>query len=136
MFNTKLKQEVTAIKNVIEEMMTEIAEFKENYENFLIWKNTVDEMTAEIANLKKDYGDYLEWRKMRDANEETAAKQGHFYISADDTALLERFIQEVNRDPDLAILMTTAGGTTVSLRTHPHTESKYSFAHKFEGGEA
>lgn len=70
------------------------------------------------------------------ANKESAAKQGHFYISADDTALLERFIQEVNRDPDLAILMTTAGGTTVSLRTHPHPESKYSFAHKFEGGEA
>lgn len=89
-----------------------------------------------LSKLEEDYDDFLEWKKMRDANAEAAAKQGHFYISADDTALLERFIQEVNRDPDLAILMTTAGGTTVSLRTHPHPESKYSFAHKFEGGEA
>lgn len=89
-----------------------------------------------IKKLTENYNEYLEWKKMRDANAEAAAKQGHFYISADDTALLERFIQEVNRDPDLAILMTTAGGTTVSLRTHPHPESKYSFAHKFEGGEA
>ena len=112
MFNKELKLKVEAIKNTVEELM------------------------AEIASLKEDYNDYLEWKKMRDANEEAAAKQGHFYISADDTALLERFIQEINHDPDLAVLMTTAGGTTVSLRTHPHPESKYSFAHKFEGGEA
>lgn len=111
MFNKDLKLKVEAIKNTVEEMMTEIASLKENY------------------------NEYLEWKKMRDANAEAAAKQGHFYISADDTALLERFIQEINRDPDLAVLMTTAGGTTVSLRTHPHPESKYSFAHKFEGGE-
>lgn len=99
-------------------------------------KKFIEDDEAELAELKENYNEYLEWKKMRDANAEAAAKQGHFYISADDTALLERFIQEVNRDPDLAILMTTAGGTTVSLRTHPHPESKYSFAHKFEGGEA
>jgi hypothetical protein len=99
-------------------------------------KNTVEAMMTEIASLKECYDDYLEWRRMRDANAESAAKQGHFYITADDTALLERLIQEVNKDPDLAVLMTTAQGTTLSLRTHPHSETKQSFAHKFEGGEA
>ena len=111
MFNKELKLEVEAIKNTVEELM------------------------GEVASLKEYYNDYLEWCKMRTANAEAAKKQGHFYISAEDTALLERFIQEINHDPDLAVLMTTAGGTTVSLRTHPHPESKSSFAHKFEGGE-
>lgn len=99
-------------------------------------KNTVEELMGEVASLKEHYKDYLEWCKMRTANAEAAKKQGHFYISAEDTALLERFIQEINHDPDLAVLMTTAQGTTLSLRTHPHPESKSSFAHKFEGGEA
>jgi hypothetical protein len=83
-------------------------------------KSTLEDQEIRLNNLEEDYSDFLEWKKMRDANAEAAAKQGHFYISADDTALLERFIQEINRDPDLAVLMTTAGGTTVSLRTHPH----------------
>lgn len=95
MFNNELKQEIKMIKNTIEEMMEEISEFKENYE------------------------DYLEWKKMRDANEQAAAKLGHFYITADDTALLEKLIQEINKDPDLAVLLTTAQGTTLTLRSHP-----------------
>ena len=56
---------------------------------------------------------------MRDANEEAAANMGHFYITADDSTLLERLIQEVNKDPDLAVLLTTAQGTTLTLRSHP-----------------
>lgn len=95
MFNNELKQEVKAIKNTVEEMMTE------------------------ITSLKEDYNDYLEWRKMSDANEKTAATLGHFYVTADDSALLERLIQEVNKDPDLAVLLTTAQGTTLTLRSHP-----------------
>lgn len=72
-----------------------------------------------LSSLEKDYAEFLEWKKMRDANEEAAAKLGHFYITADDTALLERLIQEVNKDPDLAVLLTTAQGTTLTLRSHP-----------------
>ena len=94
MFNNELKLEVLAIKNTVEEMM------------------------GELAKLQEDYKDYLEWKKMRDANEEAAAKMGHFYITADDLAMLEKFIQEVNKDPDLAVLMTTSQGTTMSLRSH------------------
>ena len=74
---------------------------------------------GELAKLQEDYKEYLEWKRMRDANEKAAATMGHFYISADDTAMLERLIQEVNKDPDLAILMTTAQGTTLTLRSHP-----------------
>lgn len=100
MFNNELKQEVKAIKNTIEEMMAEIAEFKENYE------------------------DFLEWKKMSSANEEAAAKMGHFYITANDTALLERLIQECNKDKDLAVLLTTAQGSTLTLRSHPQPQVK------------
>jgi len=102
-------------------------------------KSTLEDQEIRLNNLEEDYSEFLEWKKMRDANAEAAAKQGHFYISADDTALLERFIQEINRDPDLAVLMTTAGGTTVSLRTHPHpNNSDTSFLNligKYEGEE-
>lgn len=100
MFNNELKQEVAAIK-----------------------KKTV-KMAAEISELKEDYNDFLEWKKMRDANAEAAAKMGHFYITADDSALLERLIQEVNKDPDLAVLLTTAQGTTLTLRSHPQPQIK------------
>lgn len=113
MFNDGLKLEVLAIKKTVEEMMTEMAKFKENYD------------------------EYLEWKKMRDANEETAAKIGHFYITADDSALLERLIQEVNKDPDLAVLLTTAQGTTLSLRSHPQPQIKDSLINykKYSEGE-
>ncbi len=100
MFNNELKQEVASIK-----------------------KKTV-KMAAEISELKEDYNDFLEWKKMRDANAEAAAKMGHFYITADDSALLERLIQEVNKDPDLAVLLTTAQGTTLTLRSHPQPQIK------------
>lgn len=73
----------------------------------------------QLSSLKSDYNDYLEWRKMRDANAKAAATMGHFYISAEDSALLERLIQEVNKDPDLAVLLTTAQGTTLTLRSYP-----------------
>ncbi len=100
MFNNELKLEVLAIKNTVEEMM------------------------GELAKLQEDYKDFLEWKKMRDANEKAAATLGHFYITADDTAMLEKLIQEVNKDPDLAVLMTTAQGTTLSLRSHPQPKQK------------
>ena len=85
-------------------------------------KNTVEEMMGELAKLQEDYKDFLEWKKMKTANEEAAAKMGHFYITADDLAMLEKFIQEVNKDPDLAVLMTTSQGTTLSLRSHPQPQ--------------
>jgi len=82
-------------------------------------KRFIEDDEAELAELKEDYAEYIEWRKMRDANEKAAAKMGHFYVSAEDTALLERLIQEVNKDPDLAVLLTTAQGTTLTLRSYP-----------------
>ena len=101
MFESKqLKLEITAVKNTVEVMMTE------------------------IASLKEDYNDYLEWKKMRDSNEKAAATLGHFYITAEDSALLERLIQEVNKDEDLAVLLTTAQGTTLTLRSHPQPKQK------------
>ena len=103
MFNNELKLEVLAIKNTVEEMM------------------------GELAKLQEDYKDFLEWKKMKSANEEAAAKMGRFYISADDTAMLEKLIQECNKDPDLAVLMTTAQGTTLSLRSHPQPQQQKSF---------
>lgn len=72
-----------------------------------------------IKELEKGYDDFLEWKKMRDANEKAAAQQGHWYISANDAALIEKCIQEINKDPDLAVLLTSAEGTTLSLRSHP-----------------
>ena len=102
MFDKSIKLEVAAIKSTVEEMMAEIAAFKEDYE------------------------DFLEWKKMRDANEKAAATQGHWYISAKDAALIEKCIQEINKDPDLAALLTSAEGTTLTLRSHPQP--------KFSGG--
>lgn len=100
MFNNELKLEVLAIKNTVEEMM------------------------GELSKLQEDYKEYLEWKKMRDSNEKAAATLGHFYITAEDSALLERLIQEVNKDEDLAVLLTTAQGTTLTLRSHPQPKQK------------
>ena len=105
MFNKKLKLEVKALTEELKSTKDEVAR-----------------LTKVIKELKTDYGSYLEWKKMRDANEDAAAKMGHFYISADDIAMLEKFIQVVNKDPDLAVLMTTAQGTTMSLRSHPQPQ--------------
>lgn len=105
--NKELKQEVESIRKMFVKMASE--------------------MTSEINELKEDYDDYLEWRKMRDANEQAAATMGHFYITADDTALLEKLIQECNKDKDLAVLLTTAQGTTLSLRSHPQPQVKDNF---------
>lgn len=85
-------------------------------------KKTVEELKGELVVLKADYHDYLEWCKMRNANEKAAATLGHFYITADDSALLERLIQECNKDKDLAVLLTTAQGTTLTLRSHPQPQ--------------
>lgn len=87
----------------------------------------VAELTADNVKFNTDWDEYLEWKKMRDANEETAAKIGHFYITADDSALLERLIQKVNKDPDLAVLLTTAQGTTLTLRSHPQPQVRDNF---------
>ncbi len=102
MFNKKLKQEIKALENKVEEL------------------------NGELVVLKADYKDYLEWCKMRNANEDAAAKMGHFYITADDSALLERLIQECNKDKDLAVLLTTAQGTTLTLRSHPQPQIRNS----------
>ena len=102
MFNKQLKAEIQGLKAILMD--------QEN----------------RLSKLEKDYDDFLEWKKMRDANERAAATMGHFYITADDTAMLEKLIKEVNKDPDLAVLMTTANGTTLTLRTHPQP--------KFRGG--
>lgn len=82
-------------------------------------KKFIEEDEVELAELKENYDDFLEWKKMRDANEKAAATQGHWYISAKDAALIEKCIQEINKDPDLAVLLTSAEGTTLSLRSHP-----------------
>lgn len=95
MFNKELKAELKALKD--------------------LYVQVQDKLDA----LLEDYDSYLEWRKMADANEASAVKQGKFYIRSSDIALLEKFIQEVNKDPDLAILMTTPEGTTLTLRSHP-----------------
>jgi phage shock protein A len=95
-------------------------------------KNTVEEMMTEIAELKKDYNDYLEWKKQRDANEKAAATQGHWYISSKDAALIEKCIQEINKNEDLCALLTSAEGTTLSLRVHPQPKFNGSVA-RFNG---
>lgn len=92
---------------------------KELKEELKVLKNLYIEVQNKLDNLLDDYDGYLEWKKMADANSSSAAKQGKFYIQASDLALLEKFIQEVNKDPDLAVLMTTAEGTTLTLRSHP-----------------
>lgn len=89
----------------------------------------VESQEERLSSLEKDYTEFLEWKKMRDANEAAAATLGHFYISADDIAMLERLIQETNKDPDLAVLMTTAQGTTVSLRSWPQPKFNGNVAH-------
>lgn len=95
MFNKQLKAEIQGLKAILMDQ-----------ENRLI-------------KLEKDYDDFLEWKKMRDANERAAATQGHWYISAKDAALIEKCVQEINKDPDLAVLLTSAEGTTLTLRSHP-----------------
>lgn len=92
----------------------------------------VESQEERISALENDYNEFLEWKKMRDANQKAAATMGHFYITADDTAMLEKLIQEVNKDPDLAVLMTTANGTTLTLRTHPQPKFSGSVA-QFNG---
>lgn len=83
----------------------------------------IESQEERLSTLEEDYNDYFEWKKMRDANEEAAAKMGHFYITAEDSALLERLIQECNKDQDLAVLLTTAQGTTLTLRSHPQPKA-------------
>lgn len=112
MFNKKLKLEVKALTE----------ELKSTEAKFTTLKKTVDELMGELVVLKADYHNYLEWCKMRNANEKAAATLGHFYITADDSALLERLIQECNKDKDLAVLLTTAQGTTLTLRSHPQPQ--------------
>lgn len=96
---------------LFKELREEIKTLKELY---VTTNNKLDELT-------EDYENYLEWKKMADANSSSAAKQGKFYIRSSDIALLEKFIQEVNKDPDLAVLMTTAEGTTLTLRSYPQS---------------
>ena len=95
-------------------------------------KREIKEIKGVLSNMISDWDDYLEWKKMRDANRMSAEKQGHFYITADDTALLEKLIQETNKDPDLAVLLTTAQGTTLTLRSHPQSYN-YSSKKTFNG---
>lgn len=109
MFNKQLKAEIQGLKTILMDQ-----------ENRLI-------------KLEKDYDDFLEWKKMRDANEKAAATQGHWYISAKDAALIEKCIQEINKDPDLAALLTSAEGTTLSLRSHPQPTSNNTLTNLMKG---
>ena len=84
----------------------------------------VERLTADNAKFEADWDEYTEWKKMRDANEETAAKLGHWYISANDAALIEKCIKEINKDEDLCALLTSAEGTTLSLRVHRQPNAK------------
>lgn len=120
MFNKKLRLEVKAITEELKHT-----------------KDGLNRLTRLVKEIMVDWDEYLEWKKMRGANEEAAAKMGHFYITADDSALLERLIQEVNKDKDLAVLLTTAQGTTLSLRSHPQPQVKDNFINykKFAEGE-
>ena len=113
MFGSNDKKRLAILENYIGEQFTEFGE--------------------RLDNLEKDWSEFIEWKKMRDANKEAAAKQGHFYISANDVALLEKLIQEVNNDPDLAVMMTTAQGTTLTLRTHPQPKLNMSYLPGFNG---
>ena len=51
--------------------------------------------------------------------------------------MLERLIQEVNKDPELAVLLTTAQGTTLTLRSHPQPKQSLNLANygKFNENE-
>lgn len=54
------------------------------------------------------------------ANREVANESMQFQLtSKTDTQLLEKVIQECNKDPDLAVILRTADGTTLTLRSYP-----------------
>lgn len=107
MFNDRLKLEVKAITEELKHT-----------------KDGLNRLARIIKELSADWDEYLEWKKMRDANEETAAKMGHWYISANDAALIEKCIKEINKDEDLCALLTSAEGTTLSLRVHRQPNAK------------
>lgn len=54
------------------------------------------------------------------ANKEVAEKSMQFQLTSQtDTQLIEKVIQECNKDPDLAVILRTADGTTLTLRSYP-----------------
>jgi hypothetical protein len=108
MFNKQLKTEIQGLKAILMDQ------------------------ESRLSKLEEDYADYLEWKKQRDANEKAAATQGHWYISSKDAALIEKCIQEINKNEDLCALLTSAEGTTLSLRVHPQPKFNGSVA-RFNG---
>ena len=89
-------------------------------------KSEMQYVKAALLNIG-DIDDYKEWKRMSDANRENAAKQGHWYLnSKTDVLLLEQVISEINKNEDLCALLTTADGTTLSLRVHsqPNKQNK------------
>lgn len=80
---------------------------------------------------------FSEWKAKSEANKDTAAKEGYFYLTSEaDTILLEKLIQEVNKDPDLAVMLRTADGATLTLRSYPVLNNKISSAmNMFARGE-
>lgn len=64
------------------------------------------------------------------ANKDVANNSQQFQlISKADTVLLEKIIQTVNKDPTLAVLLRTADGSTLTLRSYPvELDNKIKFA--------
>lgn len=59
------------------------------------------------------------------ANRDVAGKSMQFQLmSKTDVQLLEYVIQQCNRDPDLAVLLRTADGAILTLRSHPQPQVK------------
>ena len=113
MFKSKqLKSEIECLKAYILELEEQFANYK------LSTNKTIDKLNKTVKELSSD--EYYEWKTMALANKDSALKQGHFYLnSRTDIQLLEQIISEINNDPDLAALLTTSDGTTLSLRVHP-----------------
>lgn len=80
---------------------------------------------------------FAEWKAKQEANADLAAKEGYFYLTSEaDTILLERLIQEVNKDPDLAVMIRTSDGATLTLRSYPVVNNKITTAmNMFSRGE-
>lgn len=113
MFNNKYKQ----LKSEIESLKTFVVDLDER-----------------LTRLEDPH--YFDWKSMALANEESAAKQGHWYLnSRTDTQLLEQIISEINKNEDLCALLTTSDGTTLSLRVHPQPNNYKKTYMAFNGDE-
>lgn len=92
-------------------------------------KKEIETLQEAYCDLETKYNELLEtvnsqewldsWHQYL-ANREVAGKSMQFQLtSKTDVQLLERIIQQCNTDPDLAAMLRTADGTTLTLRTYP-----------------